>query len=733
VSACGGLNVFIGRNNAGKSSVLATIDLALTHLKKARLSTYWETARREQDEFHVRDTSRPIQIGLEFELEPLVNAELRAQLRKEAPQFERAIEELASCDVLSVIIAGAADSERAFLFVQAVGAGPIDAAQPDIQLSGISLLQVPLEAGKELARFDRQVADLRKEAAALEQMATDPNSMTQMLFNDKKDVDRLRYVVSRQLDEPHPGLTSALMPIMMASDNAADFARSVLQLAADRKEKAHQIERQPTSTAVAAYAGDVNTPPAYATWLMRQCGSTRLLHLRENKAPIGTEEAAALLGLKVRRGGEERLRIVRQTVQSLLGVSVDAFEPDEGDVERRAQARRLRRPAEMDIDNFLVEANGAGIREALRLILDIELKTPDLVLLEEPEIHLHPGLEHAMHGYLREKSRHLQAFMTTHSTNFVDTAALQNVYLVSRDGERRTTCNTLLLDAAMDRIPTELGLRLSSVFMFDRLIFVEGKSDEDVLRELARRLGIDLAAANIGFVQMGGVRNFAHFAADATLELLSRRQVKIWFIVDRDERDDTDIAALLTRLGENAKLCVLERRELDNYLAVPRAVAGLAAEKLRMGGRRVDPPTEAAAKLALDAAALALKDEVIRLRIEHAMLRPIYFIGREQSGSVEERMARAIADITQRQADWASASERIRAAVDSAWPTEAWQRAPGALMLDKALHALAGLRYSKTGDGPRLARLLDDSEIAPELVALLRDAAAPGSRTRPPN
>ena len=86
----------------------------------------------------------------------------------------------------------------------------------------------------------------------------------------------------------------------------------------------------------------------------------------------------------------------------------------------------------MDIDDFLVETYAAGIREALRIVLDIELKKPDLVLIEEAEVHLHPGLEKALHNYLVEKGKERQIFLATHSTNFLDVYARQNVYIVSR-------------------------------------------------------------------------------------------------------------------------------------------------------------------------------------------------------------------------------------------------------------------------------------------------------------
>lgn len=110
-----------------------------------------------------------------------------------------------------------------------------------------------------------------------------------------------------------------------------------------------------------------------------------------------------------------------------------------------------------------MEVNGSGIREALRLVLDTEFSDPDLLLVEEPEIHLHPALEMNTMRYLKRVSAVRQVFVTTHSTNFMDTVEPQNVYLVSKD--RATTTTKLGFQDAEERIPEELGLRLSSLFM----------------------------------------------------------------------------------------------------------------------------------------------------------------------------------------------------------------------------------------------------------------------------
>ena len=285
----------------------------------------------------------------------------------------------------------------------------------------------------------------------------------------------------------------------------------ITQMIADTRDQIEALKRKETEGSVTAFAGPAKLVPAYAIWLMEVYGSIEVLHLQETKAPIGKDEADTLLDMKLQRGGMEQLRTLQQTVRSLLGVAVDAFQGGE---------RGGERTAEMDVDNFLVEANGAGVRESLRLILDLELKKPELLLVEEPEVHLHPGLSRVYGDKIRIQLQ-VQMFVTTHSTEFVDSVSFQNAYLVSRDAKYRTVCQSISSADGPLLLPAELGLRLSTVFMFDRLLFVEGPSDESVIPSLAKTLGLDFTKSNIGFVHMCGVRNFAHFAAHLSVNRLS--------------------------------------------------------------------------------------------------------------------------------------------------------------------------------------------------------------------
>jgi putative ATP-dependent endonuclease of OLD family len=487
-----------------------------------------------------------------------------------------------------MVIAGVRAESEAFLFLQHLAVGGLHGEGPELRPKGLTLLSVPVVVGRELFALRRESTALRTDLRLVERVIAEPGRAEHLM--DKKEGEGRYFLQAVLGPELRHSLSRHLFQLGSSSSNVDELKSRLSALLADMKEKIEVLNSRETEGTITAFAGATKAAPAYAAWLMKEYGAVPLLHLRETRDPIGREEAEALLTLKVTRGGPERLQGVQKTVRSLLGVEVDAFQSEDA---RRGVGRSGDRGAEMDIDRFLVEANGAGVREALRLILDLELKKPKILLLEEPEAHLHPGLEHAVYSYLRDRSQTVQMFVTTHSTNFVDSISFQNIYLVSRDQADRTAIERLDAGEGALRMPAELGLRLSTVFMYDRLVFVEGPSDEAVIRELAKTLDIDLARANVGFVQMGGVRNFAHFAAQSTIGLLARRRIRLWFVADRDEKDDAEVMAMVQRLGEGASVKVLERRELENYLLDASAVARFIGEKRLAGGLAADIPAEA--------------------------------------------------------------------------------------------------------------------------------------------
>jgi putative ATP-dependent endonuclease of OLD family len=114
---CGGLNVLIGKNNAGKSNILSTIDLMYRHLSRATIAGPWNTPR-PADEFTDRNCETPLQIGIEFDLPPHLNLSLRERLQSEAPHLEKSIEQIKTYNRLTFVLSGARKDMDAFLFIQ---------------------------------------------------------------------------------------------------------------------------------------------------------------------------------------------------------------------------------------------------------------------------------------------------------------------------------------------------------------------------------------------------------------------------------------------------------------------------------------------------------------------------------------------------------------------------------------------------------------------------------------
>lgn len=706
---CAGLNVLIGRNNAGKSSVLAAIETGLSQLRSGQIASRWQTRNRAIDEFTQRDVTEPLQIGISFHLSRDLNDELRRKILASGAGLEVAVNQLEPATIASVVYAAIPSEDGALLFVQTIGLAPIDAGASHLNILRNRLLHIDNKVAEELGERQLSVDKIRGDLRAIERLDT---NMVQYAFSDPANRNRRFRELGLRVSGS-PELSSKIDSLLAGAESIENFSSALSQLKSGYELDIEELDAAATKGIINAFAGTVHLVPEYVGWLLRKLGSNQIISFKEIRNAIGREEANQILRLKTKRGGAEALLRVQGTVKSLLGVQVDAFEPESPSPGRRAAADVQ---AEMDVDNFLVEANGAGIREALRIILDLELKNPSLAFIEEPEVHLHPGLERVLHSYLVGKSKSVQLFVATHSANFVDASARQNVYLVSRGVTGSSEVQKVASEGDLLKITEEVGLRPSTVLMFDRLVFVEGPSDEGVLSELARKLDLDMAAASTAFVQMGGASRFAHYAADATLNLLSRRQIKMWFVIDKDERDDTDVTRLLEKLGNRAELTFLGRREIENYLLFPDAIQSLLMEKMATSADTRQPSVEEIDNL-IKSSAEALLERAIELRLSKTMLKPVY----PQHGgeTIAERLAAMKTAIDERVNDVAHAEGRIRSELTDSWPANATKLAPGSAIL-MSVFSHYGYSYKKEIDGQRLAERVDAAKLDSEITRFLK-------------
>ncbi|MGO8789963.1 MAG: AAA family ATPase [Terriglobia bacterium] len=721
---CGSFNVLIGKNNSGKSNMLSAINAFFMSITTGDVVTIDPPLGKEIDFFRKR-TESPIEISLTFMLSLAERDTLIQDIITHAPQVKTAIEGIDPSLRLIVAITVISLPHRAG-YVSKISLEETEKSGSLRVPTERIILSVSPAAAMELYQRTSVVNQKFSDAAVVHaiQKGFDSDDWTRYREAMKQPRGVVYRTFARRfglLEKMSSEVRNAVDQAIGESTSLKDCLDVIQALAARIEEEGEHVQRQGLNAKIRTFSGEEATVPTYVTNLVSRISKMKVLHLGDRRKPIGPEEAEKLLSLKITRGGDQILHSVQETVSALLGVKIDAFRSTENSASDEVSA-------EMDVGNFLVEANGSGIREALRLILDVEFEHPDILLVEEPEIHLHPALETSLMRYLKRISSSCQVFLTTHSTNFLDTTDSKNQCLVSR--AESTQVQLLDREEAEAQLPRELGIRLSSLFMYDRLVFVEGPTDEDVLRECASKLNVNFGQANVGFVHMGGARNFTHFAAEATISFLSKRQVRIWFLMDRDEKEDSEVAKLKDRVGAAGTVVILKGRELENFLLCPRAIAEFIHLKKIISGNLAAGavPSEIEIRNALDQCADGLKQDTVDKRVAKLLCKPIYpsikgVLEEQHEGSTTERIGkeldRLIREIDSIKARAATVYEEQSSGVDNAWNSHKLSIVPGDELLDCVCRRY-DVRFKKEfGDGVRLARLMHEDEINTEIAEFI--------------
>lgn len=144
----------------------------------------------------------------------------------------------------------------------------------------------------------------------------------------------------------------------------------------------------------------------------------------------------------------------------------------------------------------------------LRALVD---QRPDvLLLLDEPELSLHPHAQRALASRLREEAG--QALIATHSSNILDRADPRHVVRLKEtaNGVQPATAGAIT-DAEAARLMRISDPRTAEAFFARRAIMVEGESDHVAVRALADRLGRNLDSEGISLISLEGAGSFGAF------------------------------------------------------------------------------------------------------------------------------------------------------------------------------------------------------------------------------
>jgi len=170
--------------------------------------------------------------------------------------------------------------------------------------------------------------------------------------------------------------------------------------------------------------------------------------------------------------------------------------------------------------NFEISATelGEGVQNAIVLSIlqafEERRKKGAILLIEEPEMFLHPQMQRSLYKTIREIGKTNQVIYATHSAHFITIPDYQEVLLVRKGVEGTNVIRSSLSTNAKrrEKLIKELDPERNELFFANRLLLVEGDTEKLAFPEYAKRLGLDLDREGATIVEVGGKRNLLDFA-----------------------------------------------------------------------------------------------------------------------------------------------------------------------------------------------------------------------------
>ncbi|MFC9694659.1 AAA family ATPase [Kribbella sp. NPDC056951] len=171
------------------------------------------------------------------------------------------------------------------------------------------------------------------------------------------------------------------------------------------------------------------------------------------------------------RKAKDRLFIINEFLKLALGrASAELLVPYDADTVHVALEDRV-----LPLSHL-----GAGIEQLVLLATVCTAYQDALVLIEEPELFMHPTLQRQFVGQLMNMTNN-KYVMTTHSAALLDTD-VANVFKVDWSQTSGTTMELVSSPNARAMLATSLGFRASDLVQANAIIWVEGPSDRIYLK-----------------------------------------------------------------------------------------------------------------------------------------------------------------------------------------------------------------------------------------------------------
>lgn len=229
--------------------------------------------------------------------------------------------------------------------------------------------------------------------------------------------------------------------------------------------------------------------------------------------------------------------------------------------------------------------SGSGLKHFIDILLKTTISNAKVVLLDEPEMGLHPDLQRRFLTYLHKltNEKEIQIFMATHSPVLLNYADSISYYRVINSHGTRSVIT--VPEDAIHTLLSDMGIRPSDIFNQDICLLVEGASDVVFFEHIVRVLyAEDFENVSIGIVQYGGSSADGIISGYIDVSNIVPAQKYTFWIRDRDakpsEIPSTNSTKFKNALNKRSLEChIWDRREIEYYYPKEVLIAAQQGDK----------------------------------------------------------------------------------------------------------------------------------------------------------